>query len=226
MPIKRIVCLANSRKPGGRCVAGLVVEAAGLGGWLRPISARPGQEVSRDERRYGSGEEPQLLDIVELSLANHQPEEHQRENWLLTTGRRWRKLGRLAAGDLAPRAEPSPLWLNGNQTRAGMNNRIPAAQAGELDGSLKLIQVDGLRLKVFRPGQDFDDDRPVAQARFEFGEDEYWIRVTDPVIQRVYFERGDGAYDLGASYLTVSLTKPYKGFIYKLVAGVIQRDEE
>ena len=38
--VKRIVCLANSRKRGGRCVAGKELLADGrAGGWIRPVSA-------------------------------------------------------------------------------------------------------------------------------------------------------------------------------------------
>jgi len=36
MPILRLVCLANSRKLGGRCVACLRLVG---GGWVRPVSS-------------------------------------------------------------------------------------------------------------------------------------------------------------------------------------------
>ena len=44
--VKRIVCLANSRKLHGRCVAGREWDGDRVGPWLRPVSARAGQAVS------------------------------------------------------------------------------------------------------------------------------------------------------------------------------------
>ena len=58
----QIVCLANSRKLSGRCVAGKLLD--GSGQWIRPVSAREHEEVSLDERRYDNGEDPVLRDVV------------------------------------------------------------------------------------------------------------------------------------------------------------------
>jgi hypothetical protein len=66
---KTIICLANSRKRSGRCVAGKEIVAGKIGGWIRPISARPAGELSEGERRLDNGQEPKLLDVIQIAMS-------------------------------------------------------------------------------------------------------------------------------------------------------------
>ncbi len=90
-----IVCLANSTKLGSRCVAGVDVED---GEWIRPVGSGDHGAVTRSERTYVDGSEPQLLDLIELSLARPTPQPGQPENWRLAPGR-WCNVGHLAPDD-------------------------------------------------------------------------------------------------------------------------------
>ena len=73
-----------------------------------------------------------------------------------------------------------------------------------------------------QPGRAFGDYRRRVQGRFTYGDVDYWLRVTDPVYERQYLSQPDGNYEIGESYLTVSLGESYQGYSYKLIAAVIE----
>ena len=227
MPVtKRIVCLANSRKLYGRCIAGVELIGSEPTGWLRPVSAREHQGVSEDERQYKDGSDPGLLDIIDIPLLGAQPKDYQQENWLLDPDPEhyWQKVGTLPWSDLYGIAESTgTLWRNGCHTNNGQNDRIPLPQACLENYSLKLIHVDGMKLRVFAPGAAFGNGKLRVQARFCFSGIDYALWVTDPRIERAYLAKADGDYPFGECFLTVSLADPFNEHCYKLVAAVIER---
>ena len=80
--VKRIVCLANSFKIGGSCVAGReILQNGSYGAWIRPVSSRSTAEISWMESMYENRTQPKLLDIIDISLLRAVPHNHQRENY-------------------------------------------------------------------------------------------------------------------------------------------------
>jgi hypothetical protein len=222
--IKRIACLANSRKMQGRCIAGRELIAGVAGSWIRPVSDRPGEEVSEYERQYQDGSDPRVLDIIQVPLIEARPNNYQQENWLLDPQIYRVKRGALGWEDISGLQDRrAPLWINGNSSYNGLNDRIPLAQAIELKSSLKLIHVRNLDVKVFAPGEAFGNTKRRVQARFAFGGRDYWLWVTDPIAERQYLAGPDGEYEVGEACLTVSIGEPYQDYCYKLVATVIGR---
>ena len=147
----QIVCLANSRKLSGRCVAGREWSAdGGTGRWIRFVSERENQEVSEYERQYEDGSDPGILDIIEVPVLSPQPEGYQTENWLLDPDYYWEKAGVYSSFDLPDLIDPvEPLWIDGYSTFHGCNDTIPLEETAKVAGSLRLIAVEELTIEVF-----------------------------------------------------------------------------
>jgi hypothetical protein len=219
--IKRIVCLANSRKLSERCVAGRELLAEGPGSWIRPVSNRPGGEVSAYERQYENGSEPHLLDVMDVPLVEPRSKPNQPENWLLDRRRYWTKVDQLDYSAVASLVQnPDDLWVNGHHTSYNLNDVVLAEEADNIDSSLKLIAVSDLKLNVFTTGQGFPNPKRRVQADFRFSNVDYLLWVTDPPFEREYGSRHDGTYNLGARYLTISLGDLWEGRCFKLVAAI------
>ena len=98
--IKRIVCLANSRKMSGRCIAGKeLLEDGRPDGWVRPVSDRENEEVSEYERQYEDGGDPRVLDVIDVPVLSARPKSYQQENLLLDPGYYWERVRRVAPDD-------------------------------------------------------------------------------------------------------------------------------
>lgn len=221
--VKRIVCLANSRKLNGRCIAGKELLGDQPAGWIRPVSAREHEEVSEYERQYQDGSDPRVLDIIDVPLLESKPKGYQQENWLLDPDHYWVKTGRIAWKDLQRFTDPvAPLWINGHSTYNGSNDKIPLSMSHMLDSSLRLIRVNRLSLSVFKPGEAFGNTKRRVQARFRHDDVDYAFWVTDPHYERTYLAKKDGDYEIGECFLTVSVGEPFNECCYKLVAAIIE----
>jgi hypothetical protein len=220
---KTIVCLANSRKLSGRCVAGREVTPSGPGQWIRPVSARPSEEVSEHERQYANGSDPKVLDIVRVPLLEAKPKTFQSENWLLDPNSYWERVGVLPVPDLENyRQDPDQLWLNGFHTYNGINDRVPEDKADALTESLYLVRLEGMTFNVLAPGAAFGNTRRRVQGSFTHKGVKYALRVTDPSFENEFLKKPDGSYSEGPCFATVSLGERFEGFCYKLVAAVIR----
>ena len=233
--VKRIVCLANSRKQKERCIAGKELLADGRpGGWVRPVSDRGDEAVSSFERQYRDHSEPRVLDVIDVPVLEERPNSYQSENWLLDPHPVyppvfWSKVCRVTLDDLPQFTDPAgPLWTNGHSSDKGRNDRIPLYLAHALDSSLLLIQVDRLELSTTKAQSKLRVQGRFLyklQGRFRYDGREYRLSVTDPIYEQAYGERPNSSYALDACFLTVSLGAPHKGYAYKLIAAIIAPSE-
>ena len=223
--ISRIICLANSRKMSGRCLAGIEWKHDKVGSWIRPVSDRPNAEISMEDRRYENGVDPQLLDIIDIPMQKRVPHNHQSENCLINAQFYWTKVGTFDRSSLDKLVSPvEPLWLNGHSSSNGRNDQVPEDRLDDIRDSLVLIEVPNVIYNVYAPGATFNNPKRRVQCRFTHCNETYELWVTDPQIEHQYLAMHNGTYKSGSSYLTISLGEPYEGFAYKLVAGVIGGD--
>lgn len=223
---KTIVCLANSRKPpSGRCVAGREVTPLGFGAWIRPVSARPTQEISEEERRYQDGTDPKVLDVIVIEITGAQPQQHQQENHLIDDGYYWVKQRTISWRHLQAAIEDpaGPLWLNGYSSSYGHNDRVPENRASGLSRSLYLVRPDELTIVVASEGGGFGPARRRVRARFDLSGQRYCVVVTDPWMERQCLAGNDGETEIDDALLCMSLGESFHSFAYKLAAAVITR---
>ena len=221
---KKIVCLANSFKVTGRCVAGReVLDNGTFGGWIRPVSKRPTTELQLWETIYPDNSQPQLLDIIEIPLLNPAPHNHQTENHVIDNSREWVKSGEVRWPTLQVLEDrPPTLWVNSDRTATGSFNCVSRVEAATQHHSLLLIKIRILTVQIAaKPaeGKPYRDHR----GNFLYNGIRYTLKLTDPAAIEAFRHRAGGAYNLQNAYLCVSLTEPYdkdNNRCHKIVAAI------
>lgn len=224
---KRIVCLANSFKKGGSCIAGREILPNGAyGPWMRPVSSRPTQEIKPMESRLQNGLGPKLLDIIEIPLLQPMPHNHQQENHVIEQGKPWNKVAELPWEELAHLQEDQKsLWINSSSTTSGTFNCMSPEEASKLTSSLALIKPEEFSVEI---GSDPWNKR-TYYGNFNLHKTFYSLRITDPVLTNALGSKTEGNYAIPDAYLCVSVTEPYLDGdhrCHKLVAAVITKPSQ
>jgi hypothetical protein len=220
---KTILCLANSRKTSGRCIAGRELVNGKLGNWIRPVSAREHAELSEEDRRFENGRDPRVLDIIRIPMLEPKPHGFQIENHLIDARYYWTLEGRATLDQVHAAVDGAgrPLWGNHDSSYSGIHDRVLETSANPADGSLRLIEVGDLEISVAIEGAEFGNGKRKVRGRFTHGGVRHSLSITDPPVERRYFDGLDGAYPVGGAILCISLGEPYLGNAYKLIAAVI-----
>jgi hypothetical protein len=218
MPHFDIICLANSGKLGGHCVAGLQMDGSG---WVRPVSELEGGILWQSHYTLTSGKEAKNLDVIRVGVCRPQPARHQPENWLID-GTRWaavaypwdNTLRILRRGVVA-----------GPELLVGPCDRIPFARFEKqpVPVSLALVAPDDLYLY---PHQTFRG-KAKARGRFSLGTAQnlvlYDLPITEPYWQDITIRQGPRTLrqSEGKFLITISLSEPFEGECYKLIAAIM-----
>ena len=207
-----IVCLANSPRPGGHCIAGIDLDSAQ---WVRPVSGFDHMAIT-SEMRLIDGQEPALLDILQIPLEDHGPDMGcQPENRLVKSGA-WQKVGEMTPGDLLKYRRDDPVILHNHErfVSPDLFQDLPRSE-------WRSLQLVHHRHVSFQP--DYWDK---WRANFPDGQGYLLsLPVKDPAALAGLMAGQTVGPDC---MLTVSLAGPWRldeatpWRCYKLVAGVVQ----
>ena len=203
---KQIVCLANSRMEGDRCIAGKDIES---GNWIRPVN-KPGAGLSENERQSENWKEPELLDIIEVSLVIPYPYYHHSENWLLASDSRLKCKRQFDRSDLAKLADnPKDLWGTDLPGDCVSLDRIR-----NYSRSLYFIKVQDMVL--------YSKKKNKVRGKFAYVKKTYDFAVTDPKIEQGFNREPNDKLHIKECYVTVSLAgNPFQKSYYKFIAAIV-----
>jgi len=119
VPQVDIICLANSRKHGGRCVAGLRVDGSG---WLRPVGTLPDGTLFATDYVLADGTHAAPMDVIRVGVRAPRPAPHQPENWVID-GTTWKLVARPMGCELISILQAA--MVRGPGLLGGFSDRVP-----------------------------------------------------------------------------------------------------
>lgn len=215
---RTFVCLANSRKLGERCIAGVevttidrtnytIVQRNSQPKWIRPISKRKDGAVP-----VGIVGKVKLLDVVSLDVVSESQQGYQSEN-VLFDEKSLEVIGQVErlSEKVSQFQHTGLTQLFGNRGKA-----VHVDDIGSVKTSLVLIKPTSVK---FRWDQK-SDGSPQLRATFLLGEVKYDLPVTDGNFQARYYKNQQEATKFSEWYFTISLGVELNNFHSKLVAAV------
>ena len=223
MGIERIVCLANSYKHDHRCVSGISLVTKQ---WVRLVGRKVPGCLTLKEASYPDGREVALLDVFEAELgeqcgSNCHPED------VVVMDKPWRPVRRFGGANderfLAAYVNKEPVVLEGycDRVLASRFEKTPA------QCSLGLVRPEDLwwlireekgqrrNRAVFRLGR-------IGRIRYDLAvTDPKWLDMLNLLPAGIHPHALLSGGKCAETFLTISLSEPFEGFHYKLVAGVV-----
>lgn len=206
------VCLANSYKEGGRCIAGIVLENGnpimqnGNAKWIRPVC-----ETAHGEVPVYVVFHINLLDIVEIDVTSSVPDSYQSENVLFDIYS-VKIINKFLPSNIGSLCDYSQTTLFGNKGGA-----VTPENAQLLSNSLRMVKVFNSNVveKIYA-------DNPNLKLRlsFTFNGNSYEIPITDPMFIDAYKTNKNLLPTSSDIFIVISLGVLHQNWHSKLVAGI------
>ena len=215
---KYFICLANSYKYGGRCLAGIEIvfdaqrkpiivhHPDGRPRWIRPVSNTADGAITTE---VANGIE--LFSLVKISDVVPCPNNPHNEDV------KYSKL-QYQNGFFIKNDELLCLCIDNKHQNVfySSGKAVPATMIEVLDYSLMLIRLDKAQAYI-------DEEREKSKYRMKFSYygTNYDFPITDPFFLDEFKKDPERFSDLQNVYLTLSLGMEFEGFHFKLVAAVL-----
>ena len=214
MAKETFVCLANSRKLGGRCLAGILLvrnedrwevkrDRPDNPLWIRPVARESNGELS-----YSLVSSYKLLDILEVENLEACPSPPQTEN-IYFDHTSLRKI------DSFPISRIDDL-LDVNNRFIFSNDKLFVPSNTPLTFSLMFVKTERsnayLKLREGKP--------PQPRLTFEWKSKAYNLPITDEQFCTL-FDANPEQFNGKTFYITISLGEEYGDKRFKLIAGII-----
>lgn len=224
MPVyKTLIILANSRKHGGRCLAGREVlnpNPLRLGDWIRLVPDDAGSEAHLNNLVGVSESDLQPLNVVQVPIEKEVPIRGQPENAKYSAKDPWRHIIKIElSGALIAELseEPSHLW----DEKESKSDRVAA------DG--ELIANVGWSLVMLRVSEArFHGVVNSKRLHFVCAMGSYDLKITDEAFTDANTSNGVWQRPDAAEFLVcISLGEPFSGHLldkqyhFKLVATIL-----
>lgn len=219
---KYFICLANSYKHGGRCIAGIEVIPQSDGNlgivhhddgrprWIRPVSMSTNGEIPNH-----LAESFDIFSLVKLTDVEPCPDKAHTEDVHCTRME-------ICPFELSPTKNFLDQLLDTRHQAIFYfrGKSIPASIIDRLDYSLMLIHPDNACAYC-------DEERENSKYRMKFTYygSNYDFPITDPVFLEQFKKNPDSYADLNDVYLVLSLGLEFEGFHFKLVATIIRTEK-
>ena len=214
MPKVRFVCLANSFKEGGRCVAGIALDENnnpilenGNPKWVRPIC-----NTTHGEIPIHLVANVNILDIIEIEVLSHPDlNSYQSENVLYEESS-FHLIGSYNKNNL------NILYASNHLIFGNRGKAISEDDINRHNHSLMFIKTTDFEAyqKTYA-----DNPKPQIRMNFTYCGNQYDFPVTDPVFLKKYQTNPDLVNTYSQIDMTLSIGVEHKGWYYKLIAGII-----
>lgn len=213
----QIVVLANSVMHGGSCIAGKVL---GEKSWIR-LKGDCESGITKKEQCLNKENcdfscdlcanflAPKLLNIIEVETINGASSSfYQTENFKFNSSNSWKHIKNLEIENLYKYLdEPDNIW--GDFERV-YSLKLPS-------NSLYFLEVSKIKLYW-----EYYENLGYCKRKAEilYNGFSYKLACTAGEFDVLYYKHGENFF---SAYITISLGEIYKGYAYKLVAGIIEK---